>query len=907
MWNLASTNPLRKIARAFYISENRMTNIEPIRKPNYKQKHQISRHRQIARTAHARLLNLNGTVYLYSGNPHQFDKIHNDLTELGQSQSPDFDLVQSLADNLNCDGQLSIHTITTVSRSLCKWRHWLHHKSNQRNRALDAERNEIELLTERLRFLSQSLTCQAVHDGSPFLLTQDEEYDFNSLVQPSVASCTIRKTGSPIDISVKRDLTAYQQNLLRIVFWFRGQSAAINVLMAIKQSAFQTPEWTAKLRSVEKWLNDLTKKLKYTPDSTVKAELHAYQPLQFVIYFGTQLSNWKKWNKRDPVDEKIAVALENIKSIRRIAQKRQAIEFPTTIAAWAISGSANYEFPTGWIDGFNNNVHINQLTRRAWFLVKNETRRGFATLLQMIDPIDRAHTLDFLAKAMTWLEQGVSKPDVRFAIDHLQHLDLEPQLSIKWIRRVVELYCKLFAAKTNQAISQCEPWLLTSFGLESHELFMRWLGRFPKRLLNEKQKSKIDSILDCFDDAAQLKSKEDNPYADAISRWARAWKATSAFPDERDLPKELRRWLRTLGEFHRICGEPARLPKSVAKEIGYPEKRAREIQYLRERIKKGLGNDQMQARLDYLLEQENLRAVSRKSLRVTQEACLTTGLNALRTVIGTTASEIWKSKTGWPIPAVSYARQIAMSHWVGKMTANQLQLLTETLDRHGEHGGDYKQYLSFNRNWISKARCKGVCVSTWLNPPSCLQAIEGKNYRIEVSTEPMTIYSMGDLFGTCLSIGNCNEMSVLANAAHANKQVLFVYDDEDRPIARQLIALNKSFRLIGYHCYVAVDGSRSQLRAAIIAAVARYCGMLAIKMGVELSDNGELERLGGHFWYDDGTHQWDSAAKVEQWRSASAIHTADVFLASPIDHTPIICHPDLTGSVSRPTLDYVTA
>ena len=123
---------------------------------------------------------------------------------------------------------------------------------------------------------------------------------------------------------------------------------------------------------------------------------------------------------------------------------------------------------------------------------------------------------------------------------------------------------------------------------------------------------------------------------------------------------------------------------------------------------------------------------------------------------------------------------------------------------------------------------------------------------------------MGTYFNTCLSQGGCNEMSVLSNAAHANKQVIYAYGPDETLIGRQIIAINKDFKLIGYHNYVNCKGVLEATNDQIISQFARYAGEIARNANIVITFRDDPEdpaNLGNHFWYDDSIHAWHGAAR----------------------------------------------
>ena len=142
--------------------------------------------------------------------------------------------------------------------------------------------------------------------------------------------------------------------------------------------------------------------------------------------------------------------------------------------------------------------------------------------------------------------------------------------------------------------------------------------------------------------------------------------------------------------------------------------------------------------------------------------------------------------------------------------------------------------------------------------------IRGEPVLVQLTTEPDRIFQMGTYFGTCLQFGACNQMSVIANAHDANKQVIFVYNAAGNVIARQLVAISKDLGLLGFHCYLVSAAQDEAYRDACLAEVAAFCGRLARQMGAELADEGSPEEIGTHFWYDDGTYPWHPAARRAQ-------------------------------------------
>jgi hypothetical protein len=233
----------------------------------------------------------------------------------------------------------------------------------------------------------------------------------------------------------------------------------------------------------------------------------------------------------------------------------------------------------------------------------------------------------------------------------------------------------------------------------------------------------------------------------------------------------------------------------------------------------------------------------------------------------------------FPLPAtLKLNRVIDFVDWFGEMDTAQRRTLRQVLAAHAAHGRGYKRYLPQNREWLQLAKGQAVELDAWLSPDAATHRAPQGPLRIEVSQYPWDIFQMGSYFCTCLSLGDSNEMSVLANAYDANKQVIFVRDEQGVIVARQLVAISEDWRLLGYSCYCVFDHSDESRRDACMAAVADYCGRWARRIGVPLGGEGKPAEIGGHFWYDDGTHGWHESANLA-WQ-----------MAEPTVSRPIVNH-----------------
>jgi hypothetical protein len=246
------------------------------------------------------------------------------------------------------------------------------------------------------------------------------------------------------------------------------------------------------------------------------------------------------------------------------------------------------------------------------------------------------------------------------------------------------------------------------------------------------------------------------------------------------------------------------------------------------------------------------------------------------------AKKVWQDATGQSVPGNwSDQRCIEFAGWIGRMQPSEKRLLRQIFDAYQRHGQDAKQRQPFNRAWIEDQRNSGFRINHWILPAMEQVRVGGQRFTISICHDPCELLLMGVLFDTCLAPGGCNEMSVLANAADVNKQVLYVRDERGQVVARKLLAVSRKSTLLGYYCYLSYDASEDCVVCKSLSDfISQYCGRLAAKVGWQLANEGEPIGL-GHFWYDDGEVNWDVAATEARIR-------ARVQLASALAYRPMI-------------------
>ena len=142
--------------------------------------------------------------------------------------------------------------------------------------------------------------------------------------------------------------------------------------------------------------------------------------------------------------------------------------------------------------------------------------------------------------------------------------------------------------------------------------------------------------------------------------------------------------------------------------------------------------------------------------------------------------------------------------------------------------------------------------------------VPGGAAHLWAETDPLPILQMGNYFHTCLSATGFNAFSTVANAADANKRVVYARDGQGRIIGRKLIGITEAGALVGFHTYTNLPDEAGN--GALHALFRRYVAAFAARCRLPLADNGTVPTLLAEAWYDDGVVPWSAstAERAEQ-------------------------------------------
>ena len=215
------------------------------------------------------------------------------------------------------------------------------------------------------------------------------------------------------------------------------------------------------------------------------------------------------------------------------------------------------------------------------------------------------------------------------------------------------------------------------------------------------------------------------------------------------------------------------------------------------------------------------------------------------------------------------------------LTVDKNRARVRTLLRR-EAVGDRASVLAEPRNaaFLSAVAKAGVDVAAWRGPfARRVTDAAGSPLRFEVEPDPLHVLQMGNYFGTCLSRGDVNAFSTVANATDANKRVVYAYDGRGVVVGRKLLAMTTAGEIVGFATYGtgappatlepdddAAEAARERFKALLDA----FCGDLARHCGATLHRHGNRDGQ----WVDEPPT--DALALAAEWYNDGAEPFGDI-------------------------------
>ena len=337
--------------------------------------------------------------------------------------------------------------------------------------------------------------------------------------------------------------------------------------------------------------------------------------------------------------------------------------------------------------------------------------------------------------------------------------------------------------------------------------------------------------------------------------------------DTTHVPDELRRPLARVLAFRRAASLPE-APKAIRKIVNRPESIRAQVKALTEKASQGRGSEKRRQRLSKLeggLARPELFGawIARDLRRAVAQQLRQTALAALEQIVARALRDHWLQRMGGQRVDDSdpdWANAFRLDRTV-RQNRRTLQKLLGALAR-GD--GGYVLRRTENVAFLEKVRQRGIRTDAWLNPPVRAVTVCGETYKVYAERDPLRVLQMGNLFGSCLSVGKYSAYSTIANAVEINKHVIYVADGEGHIIGRRLIAMDEEGMLHGFKLY-GVDKCRRPLSSRpgedpvpwIPLLCGLYCALLARRTGCRLVERWEATprlSLGLEwytFWMDD--------------------------------------------------------
>jgi hypothetical protein len=307
--------------------------------------------------------------------------------------------------------------------------------------------------------------------------------------------------------------------------------------------------------------------------------------------------------------------------------------------------------------------------------------------------------------------------------------------------------------------------------------------------------------------AARLPSRE--LFQTAFAQWSDPSDADVP-PLPNIFPPALMSDLKRLMAYQAMTGKPCAVPKVIEEILERPQSLSLERNTLEQREREGALSPSAALRL------ENLRAYLSDPNRLNEwiaDDCAAAiarqmplaQLDALEHIVRVTIRHHWDSVLGKvevDLDDPDWDNALRLYY----LTDQNKRLLRGLLRQEAKGNRQWIHHYPANQPFIERMKSKGVDVDIWLGAFERTFVINGETWTVYAETNPLKVLQMGNLFGTCLSVGSGgNAFSTIANAVEANKRVLYVQNEKGHVIGRKLILLTSEGALVGCRSYGVIE------------------------------------------------------------------------------------------------------
>jgi hypothetical protein len=347
----------------------------------------------------------------------------------------------------------------------------------------------------------------------------------------------------------------------------------------------------------------------------------------------------------------------------------------------------------------------------------------------------------------------------------------------------------------------------------------------------------------------------------ALVQWENLPPAEVPPPQNGTIGPDYERELGQLLAYRTLAGQPAAWPSAIAEILHRPQAWQRELEALEEQQRSGTLPPSAILRLanlrTYLADPHRLDEWVARDLSAALVKHLPLAqLEALENLVHTAIKAHWQpvlGKANLPEENPDWDNALHLYY----TTRKNKRLLRELLRHEARGDREWIRQHPANQSFAERASAAGVDVDVWLGPHERTLVLPGETWTAYAETHPLKVLQMGNLFGTCLSVGDVNAFSTIANAVEVNKRVLYLRNDRGHVIGRKLIVLTRQGELVGFRSYGAAlwhDSSEGSPWIKILFDL--LCRDLARRSGARFPARAEeIEdkdlRLFAQWYFDD--------------------------------------------------------
>ncbi|MCJ7680900.1 MAG: hypothetical protein MUP70_09270 [Candidatus Aminicenantes bacterium] len=373
----------------------------------------------------------------------------------------------------------------------------------------------------------------------------------------------------------------------------------------------------------------------------------------------------------------------------------------------------------------------------------------------------------------------------------------------------------------------------------------------------------IFSLLDRLATIRLLPEKND------LERFLQDWRnppvhKTEAFPSS--LPDSILHLWRQYVGYGKLAGRK-KIDENIQKILALPSSMQNEFKILTGKQKTGQLDDSSRMRLNKLLRyvenpDEMEAMVGDKLSRFLNRQVPRLKMKALDEGIIQVIHGHWKSIIkGKDIPADDPDWDNTL--WLYLSISKNKRLLRRLLEHRDDSSRLWIEEHPENRKVLTDLQQTGVDTDALLKGFSKTWMVDGQNWKGNTENDPLKIFHMGNLFGTCLRVGGTYDYSVVSNAVEVNKRVLYLKNERGTVIGRKLLLLRRDGTLFGCHSYGACnsydfeDGGSPWVKICFDLFCRELAERCRLKMPAHDDYATREDFLLFSSWYFDGTEAID--------------------------------------------------